>query len=452
MKRRFAYDIAIIGSGTGGGSLALRCAESGKKVALIESDQWGGAGRNYHIAFSAMRHATRLLDEAVRGVRFGISSASLRYNYPSLLNWKNLALRRAKTHSEQPFIDAGIDCFMAHGQLLSAHEIAVGEEKIITAKKIVVASGSSVLDTGIKIPENYSYLLPSSIPTLPRPPRSLFIVGAGATGCELAQYFATLGTKVVVADIASRLLPQEDEEVGQVLDEIFNRDGIKVLTQSRVISLEKDSLSKKVIFLRGGQEKSIRIDEVLLATGSAPNLDLGLKNARIKFNRAGIKVNNFCQTSTKNIFALGDVVGGHSSAEKILEEVAVLAEHLTRRSKRQLDLRAQIRLVNTNPTIARVGLSEDDCLRSDQKFYKIVLPLDRVTCANLTDAHDGFVKIIYSRHKKILGATIMAPRAGLVAEQLAFAVRYEFTLSDFANTYHLQDDWGELARLACEEA
>lgn len=452
MKRRFTYDLIVLGSGTGGAHVALRCAAAGKKVALVESEQWGGAGNNHDIALRAMLHATHLLDKAIRGARFGLSSANLRYNYPTLQNWKNLALRRAHAGSKQPFIDAGIDCFDAHGQLLSAHEVGVDENRIITAKEILIATGASVLDTGIKIPEGLDYLLASAATELPRPPRSLFIVGAGATGCELAQYFATLGTKVVIADIAGRLLPREDEEAGQVLDEIFNRSDIKVLTQSRVIALEKDNISKKVIFLRGGQEKSIRIDEVLLATGSAPNLDFGIKNANIKYNRAGIVVNSSCQTSAKNIYALGDVVGGHSSDEKILEEAEVVSEHLIRRSKRQVDLHGLVNLSLTNPNIASVGVSEDDCLRSDRRFQKVVLPLDSANKANLCDEHSGFVKIILDRNKKIIGGTVMAPNAALVAEQLALALYFELTAPMLARTPYLHSDWGELLRLACAEA
>ena len=139
----------------------------------------------------------------------------------------------------------------------------------------------------------------------------------------MAQFFATLGTEVIIADIAGRLLPREDEEVGQVLDDVFNKQGIKVLTQSRVIALERDSVAKKVIFLRGGQEKSVRVDQVLLCTGSAPNIDLGLENAGVKFTRNGIQVDDTMKTSAKHIYAAGDVIGGHSSTEKALIDARV---------------------------------------------------------------------------------------------------------------------------------
>ncbi|MCR5572755.1 MAG: FAD-dependent oxidoreductase, partial [Candidatus Saccharibacteria bacterium] len=267
MKHRFDYDLAVLGSGDAGSEAALIAAKSGLKVALIEANKWGGSSLNYsNVPFGALFHATQLFKGAQTGAKFGLSSANLRYNYPTLNNWKNVALRRAKANSKKEYEEAGITCLYGHGHLLSNTEISVNDETI-RAKKILIATGAGMLDTGIKIPTNIEYWLPENVLEILRPPKSIFIIGAGSTGCELAQYFSTLGTQVIIADIAGRLLPREDEEAGQVLDEVFNKEKIKVLTQSRVIALEKDGISKKVIFLRGGQEKSIRVDEVLMCTG-----------------------------------------------------------------------------------------------------------------------------------------------------------------------------------------
>ena len=180
--------------------------------------------------------------------------------------------------------------------------------------------------------------MPEIILDIPRAPKSVFVVGAGSTGCEIAQYFSALGSEVVIADIAGRLLPREDEEAGQVLDEVFKRDGIKVLTQSRVVALEKDGVEKKVIFMRGGQEKSIKIGAVILCTGSAPNVDLGLENAGVKYTHDGIKVDDTMQSSTKYIYAAGDVVGGHSSTEKAIIDARVAVAHILSASQKDSQL------------------------------------------------------------------------------------------------------------------
>lgn len=454
MKNRFDYDLAVLGSGDAGGEAALIAAKSGLKVALIESGKWGGSSLNYsNVPFGALFYATQQFKNALNGAKFGLSSTGLRYNYPTVNNWKNVALKRAKANSKKDFEEAGISCLHGRGHLLSSTEISVNEQTI-RAKKIVIATGASMLDTGIKIPTDIEYWLPENVLEMIRPPKSIFIVGAGSTGCELAQFFATLGTEVIIADIAGRLLPREDEEVGQVLDEIFNKEKIKVLTQSRVIALEKDATSKKVIFLRGGQEKSIRVDQVLMCTGNQPNIDIGLENAGVKFTQRGIEVNEHCRTNVKNIYAAGDVLGGHSSTEKALIEArAASADILGRGKKAAVDYRGIIRVTNISPAIAEVGITEDDCIRHDSKYNKVIIALDSVQKANTSDNMMGFVKLILAKKSnKILGGTIMAPHAGLIAQELAIAIRYEMTTYELASVPHLANDWSELIRVACEQA
>jgi len=448
---KFDYDLAVIGSGDAGGKAALIAAESGQRVALIEAKKWGGSSPNIsNVPFGALFHALQIYKKAKDGGRYGISSNSLRYNYPTVNNWKNIAMRRAGANSKAGFEEAGINCIKGKARFISKKELAVGEQ-IIRAKQYLIATGASILDTGIKIPENVDYWLPEDVLKMLRPPKSIFIIGAGSTGCEMAQFFATLGTEVVIADIAGRLLPREDEEVGQVMDDVFNRDKIKVLTQSRVIALEKEGQLKKVIFLRGGQEKSVRVDEVLMCTGSAPNVDIGLENADVKYNRSGISVDITMRTSQKHIYAAGDVVGGHSSTEKAEMEASVAAMHLVGRAKAVADYRGIIRLTNTFPGVAQIGETEDDCIRADEKIKKIVLPLDAISKANISDEHNGFIKLIVAKkNNKLIGATIMAPHAGLVAQELAFAMCYNLTTDNIAMVPHLANEWSALIREACE--
>ena len=448
---KFDYDLAVIGSGDAGGKAALIAAESGQRVVLIEANKWGGSSLNTtNVPFGALFHASQVYKKAIEGGKFGISSNGLRYNYPTINNWKNTAMRRAKANSKSEFEESGITCIKGKARFISKKELAVGEE-IIHAKKYLIATGASILDTGIKIPENVEYWLPDDVLSMLRPPKSIFIIGAGSTGCELAQYFATLGTEVIIADIAGRLLPREDEEVGQVMDDVFNKDKIKVLTQSRVIALEKDGQTKKVIFLRGGQEKSVRVDEVLMCTGSAPNVDIGLENAGVKFNRSGISVDITMRTSQKHIYAAGDVVGGHSSTEKAEMEARVAAMHIVGKSKAIADYRGIIRITDTYPEVAQIGETEDDCLRADKKIKKVVVPLDAVTKANISDTHSGFIKLIVAkRNDKLLGATIVAPNAGVLAQELAFALCYDLTTDNIAMVPHVAHDWNALIREACE--
>ncbi|MBR3378198.1 NAD(P)/FAD-dependent oxidoreductase [Candidatus Saccharibacteria bacterium] len=450
MKKRFDYDLIVIGSGDAGGEAALIAAKSGLKVAIVEAEKWGGTSlNNTNVPFGAAMHAAMTYKHALAGARFGISSGNLRYNYPTLHNWKNTAAKNAGANSKKIFEDAKITCINGRARFLSAHEVAVGSETL-AAKKFLIATGASVADTGITIPENVDYYLPNDVVDIPRVPKSVFIVGAGSTGCEFAQYFAALGSEVVIADIAGRLLPREDEEVGQVLDEVFKKDRIKTLTQSRVVAIEKDGSEKRVLFMRGGQEKSIKVEAVVLCTGSAPNVDLGLDNAGVKYSRSGIKVDDTLQTSVKHIYAAGDVVGGKSSTEKAIIDGRVAAAHIVDRSKKTVSYTGLIRVTNTYPEVAQVGTSEDDCIRRDRKIKKIVVPLQAVQKSNITNFYDGFVKLIFSKSGTLIGGTVMAPNAAIIAQELAFGVRYEMSANEIASVPHVANDWSELIRSAAE--
>ena len=452
MLRRYDYDLVVIGSGDAGGEAAILAAKDGLRVALVENNKWGGSRINSSdVPVGALLHISEVLHELNGASKLGINSTNVRYNYPTINNWKNVAMRRANANSKKSFEEAGIECIEGTGRIISKHEVSV-DDKTITAAKILIATGTAPLDTGIKIQEGVDYWLRDDVISMVRPPKSIFIVGAGSTGCEFAQFFSALGTAVVIADIAGRLLPREDEEVGQVLDEIFTKEHIKVLTQTRVVAIEDNAPYKRVVFMRGGEEKSIRVDEVLLCTGSAPNIEVGLENAGIKHSANGITVDSFMRTSAKNIFAAGDVVGGHSSTEKALIDARVAVSHIEGgRSKISADYRGLIRVTNTYPEIAEVGVTEDDCIKSDRKYNKIVLPLDIAQKANISNFYGGFIKIIASKGGRILGGTIMAPGAAVIAQELAFAVRYDMNVYEIALAPHVANDWGEIVRVACEQ-
>ena len=448
--RKFDYDLIVIGSGAAGSAGALMAAAADLKVAIVEADRWGGSTLNYtDVPRAALFHASHLLQQASSGTRFGLSTKNLHYNYPTINNWKNVAMRRAGANNPKTLQDAGITCYHGRAHFLSPYEISVGQKRL-SARHFLIATGSAMIDAGIKIPVNFQYLTPDSIVDLLRPPRTLVVVGAGPTGCEIAQFFAELGTRVLLADIAGRLLPSEDEEVGQALDTIFNQSGIKVLTQTRVVALANDNLSKRVVFLRGGEEKSVRVEAVMLCTGSTPSTDLGLENAGVKYDRNGIKVQPSMQSSIKHIYAAGDVVGGPSSTEKALLDAEIALKHIVGRSKETVRYDGMTRIVHTWPAVASVGATEDDCIRNDRRIKKVLVPLSIAQVSNTQDFRDGFVKIITDRDLRIIGASIIAPQATLMIQELAMAVRFNLTPREILATPHPAGDWGELVRIACQ--
>ena len=449
-KYEFDYDLIVIGSGAGGSAAANIVASEGKKVAIIESDAFGGDSPNWSdVPIKSLLHAAHLYDEAMHGARFGLRSATLGYNYPSIRAWKDLAVKRTGAGGNRRYYESqGISTFSDTAHFLSPNEVTVNRRHL-SASNFLIATGSSWIIPDITGLDKVKYLTPRTILEEIRPPKSLLIIGGGDTGIEIAQLMATFGTKVYIAEKAGRLLPHRDSEVGDLMERILSEQkGVTVLTHSRVVSVEKDGLAKKVIVSRADIEKSIRVDEVLVAAGRAPTVDLGLENAGVKFTAKGIDVNDHLQTNVRHIFAAGDVLGRGNHTHTALLESRVVANNILQRTKITPDYTATPEIVFTNPEIASVGLSEDDCLKRDLSINKAVAPLNIIARSNTSDFRDGFVKIITDKKGAILGASIVAPHAGEMIHELALAVKYGLTAAQVADTPHAFLSWSEAIRVA----
>ncbi|HRJ90590.1 MAG TPA: NAD(P)/FAD-dependent oxidoreductase [Candidatus Saccharibacteria bacterium] len=449
-KKSFDYDLIVIGSGAAGSSAATVAARAGKRVAIVEADTFGGDSPNWSdVPTKALLHAAQLFDEARHGARFGLRSSTLGYNYPNLRAWKDLAVKRTGAGGNRSFYDkAGITTYAGSAHFLSPNEISVNRRHL-SAAEFVVATGSSWIAPDIQGLKNVSYLTPRTILESLRPPKSLFVIGGGTVGVELAQLMAIFGTKVYIAEVASRLLPKEDEEVGTLLERLLHEHkGITTLTQTRVLTVQKEGLGIKVTYSRGGAEKSVRVDEILVAAGRQPNVDLGLDNASVRYSPKGIDVNTYLQTSAKHIFAAGDVLGLGSYTHTALMEGRIAAHNVLHKQKVAPDYTATPRLTFTYPGVASVGLSADDCLKRDLRTHTAIAPLNSVARSNTSDFRDGFVKLISDSTGVLLGATVVAPHAAEIVHELALAIKHRMTVMDIADTPHAFLSWSEAVRVA----
>ena len=448
--KKFDYDLIVIGSGAAGKAAALMAGGAGLKTAIVEADRWGGNTLNYrNIPEAASIHFANLYREATKGARFGLSSTNLRYNYPTALSWRLTAARRAGAGSTKDLEDARVDCVKGFAHFVSPHEISIGEKKQISAKKFLIATGSVLDEKGITGVDSIPHLTPRTAMNVGRLPKVLLVVGGGASGCEIAEYYANLGVQVLLFELSERLLPREDSEVGEMIEFYLTKQlGVKVLTQSRVIAMERDGAHRKVIFIRGGQEKAVKVEEIVVATGSKPAMDLGLENAGVKFSAAGIKVGKTLQTSAKHIYAAGDVLGGKSSTEKSTYEAALATANIINKGNSAADYRGFMRVTNTFPMVASVGMTEDDCVKHARKYKVALAPLSAVNASNIEDFRTGFIKLVADRDGRLIGGTVVAPRADLIIQEVALAIRQEMKAVDLASVPHAADGWGEIVKVA----
>lgn len=451
-KQKFDFDLIVIGSGAGGTAAATTAARQGKKVAIIESDEFGGQSPNWgDVPTKTLLHIAHLYDEAKTGAKFGIRSSTISYNFPSIKTWKDNVVKRAggnRRHYQQE----GINTYLGRGHFIGPNEISVNNRKL-TSRFFLVATGADWKVPDIQGLDSVNYLTPRTILDAIRPPKSLYIIGGGSVAMEIAQIFATFGTKVYVAEIASRILPHEDESVGQFIQKEFEATkGMTILTQTRTLAVEKENIAKRVTYSRGGVEKTVRVDEVLLAASRDPELDLGLENAGVEYTPKGIRVNEYLQTSAKRIFASGDVLGrGNSFTHTALNEGRIAYHNMFHRNRITPNYTATPRITFTNPEIASVGLTENDCIKRDLRIKVGQAPLNTIARSNTSDYKTGFVKIIADRKGLILGATVVAPHAGEIIHELTLAIHHRMTAQQVAETPHAFLTWSEAIKIAATQ-
>jgi len=454
-KHKFDFDLIVIGSGAGGSAAATLAAHEGKRVAIVEADTFGGASPNWgDVPIQSLLQAAHLYDQARAGSRFGLRTSTVGYNYPSLLNWKDLAVKRTGAGGNRAYYeDQGITTLHGTAHFLSPHEINVNRHHY-SAASFLVATGAEWKIPQIQGIESHPPLTPRDLLSQPRLPKSLYIIGGGTTGVELAQLMATLGVKVTIAEIASRLLPDYESEAGELLANLLHKQkGVQILTQTRTVQIEKENIAYRVTYNRGGHERTVRVDQVLVCAGRKPNVDLGLENAGVDYTEKGIEVNHYLQTTAKHIYAAGDVLGditGHTHTALLQSRVAA-HNILSKRAHLSPDYSATPHVIFTYPAIATVGLNEDDCLRRDLNIKKSITPLTVLARSNVSDFKNGFVKLITNKKGVLLGATIMAPEAGESIHELALAIKYGMTADQIATTPHAFLTWAEAIRVAASK-
>ncbi|HWZ65884.1 MAG TPA: NAD(P)/FAD-dependent oxidoreductase [Patescibacteria group bacterium] len=452
-RHKYDYDLIVIGSGCG--SLAAHIATKlGKRVAIIESDYMGGNCPNWGcIPSMALLHAAHIYDEAKNGQSLGIRSGALSYNYPSIKDWRDLVVARTgTTELEKAYTTEGVTVIGGEATFTTPHEITVGQSKY-SAENFLITTGAHTIVPNINGLEEIGYITHKEAGLLTRPPKSLFVIGAGCIGTEFAELFSIFGTKVYLSDITPRILPKEDQEVSELMRDIFeqNRDMI-ILPNTKVLNVTKEGLAKRVHYQKGGEVLSVKVDEIMVAAGRSANVSIGLENAGIDYTPKGIAVNEFLQTNVKHIFAAGDVLGPPMLTHVSIYQSRLAVHNMFNKHKVAASYRAVPHVIYTSPEIASTGMSDDECVKRDLKVKRTISPISIISRANTNNVQDGFVKIITKPDGTLLGASIVSPCAGEMIQELTLAIQMNLKASDVAETMHAFPTWSEAIRAACAKA
>lgn len=448
-RKIYDYDFIVIGSGAGGSVGAHYARSLGKKVALFEKGDIGGECPNWAcVPTKALLHAAHVYETVQESHLFGINHKELSINYHHIKQWKDLVVSRTgASHGKESFEKDGIHLIRQKARFISNHEVEAGG-RTYSASKFLVATGSTVFIPQLSGLKEAGYITFKEAVDLTKPPQSLFILGGGAVACEFAQIFSIFGTHVTIA-ARSTLLSSEDREVIDLVQALFENRGITIFTSVTVSRVEKKKDKKVVYYTFGGEELSTEVEEILVATGKAPVLDLDLEKAGVKIDHSTLPVNKYLQTNVPHIFASGDIVGPYLFTHAGYYQSYIATHNAFSYQKIKVNYSAVPRCVFITPEVASVGLTETLAKAKGVKTKKGLAAIAILGRANTSNQFDGFVKVVTDHKGTIIGGSIVAPRAGELIHELALAVHLKANAKVLADMIHAYPTFSEAIKIAC---
>ena len=454
------FDLTIIGSGPGGYVAAIRAAQLGLKVAVVE--KWstlGGTCLNIGcIPSKALLHATELFEEAGHGFKaLGIDIPTPQLNLPQMMTHKNETVAANVGGVDYLFKKNKITLFRGIGTIAAPGKVRVtpqaGEASEIETKNIVIATGSvSANLPGIEIDEKQIVTSTGAL-TLEQVPQRLLVIGAGVIGLELGSVWSRLGAQVTVVEYLDRILPGMDSEVARQFQRMLQKQGVEFKLSSKVAGIDKQadgSLQVRVEPAKGGDMELIAADVALVAIGRKPFTEgLGLDIVGVALDERGrVRVDAQYKTSVDGVYAIGDVIAGPMLAHKAEDEGIAVAEILAGQAG-HVNYAVMPSVVYTNPEIASVGKTEDE-LKAEGIDYKIgKFPFTANGRAKAMLATQGFVKILSDvATDRVLGAHIVGKNAGEMIHELVVLMEFSGSSEDLARSTHAHPTLSEAVREA----
>lgn len=456
LKDRF--DIAIIGAGPGGYVAAIRAAQLGMSVALIEKDSTlGGTCLNVGcIPSKALLQSTDLYQQLLKeGKIHGIEYDSLNLNFQQMMKRKAQVVQSLVSGVAGLIKRHQITRFEAKARLQSPHSIAIGNNTSIEAQSIILATGSTPVMLPFLPFDEKSIISSTGALNLSTIPKKLIIVGAGVIGVELASVYARIGSEVVVIEMLDRICPMIDLSISKMLMQTLKKQGISFHLSTKVMHAKTSSEGISVSISEGGESSVITGNIVLVAVGRQPYTE-GLNLAEIGVNLSSkgfVVVDSLFRTSIPSIFAIGDLIEGPMLAHKAFEEGVATAEIIAGQQVHPINYLAIPNVIYTNPEVAVVGLTEKEARDEGLNVLVGTFPFRGNARARCSGAEEGLVKIVGEVNSgRLLGMHIMGSHASEMIGEGVMAMQKKATIRDIAYSSHAHPTYTEAIKEAALDA
>jgi dihydrolipoamide dehydrogenase len=456
-----AYDLIVIGTGPGGYVCAIKAAQLGLKVGVIEKRAtYGGTCLNIGcIPSKALLHASEIFHQTGHGIdALGVEVSAPKLNLSKMMAHKDATVKSNVDGVAFLFKKNKIDAFQGTGKVLGEGKVSVtndkGEEQIIETKNVVIATGSDVAGIpGVEVAIDETVIISSTGGlALEKVPATMVVVGGGVIGLELGSVWARLGAKVTVVEYLDTILGGMDGEISKQFQRMLAKQGIDFKLGAKVTGVEKTGKGAKVTYepVKGGDAATIDADVVLIATGRKPFTDgLGLDKAGVVMDARGrVEINNHFQTSIPGVYAIGDVVRGPMLAHKAEDEGVAVAEIIAGQAG-HVNYDVIPGVVYTQPEVASVGKTEEE-LKAAGIAYKVgKFPFTANGRARAMLQTDGFVKILADKETdRVLGGHIIGFGAGEMIHEITVLMEFGGSSEDLGRTCHAHPTMSEAVKEA----
>lgn len=438
------YDLIAIGSGPGGYVAAIRAAQLGMNVAVVERAELGGICLNWGcIPTKSLLKSAQVLDYARHAEAYGVQVTEAQPDFNAIIARSRGVAEKMSKGIQYLFKKNNITVLEGNGKLTSDKKVEVtdntGVSQLYEAQHIILATGARSRQLPA-IPQDGKRIIGyRQALTLDHLPASLLVVGSGAIGSELAWFYNAMGTKVTLVEFMPNVLPVEDEEVSKQIARSFKKAGIEVMVKSTVESVDTTGELLKINIRNKKGEIEVKEAEIVLsAAGITPNVEhIGLEEAGIALERGRIQVDDFYRTNVENIYAIGDIVHGPALAHVASAEAICCVEKIAGLQPEPIDYGNIPGCTYTTPEVASVGLTEAKALENGYEIKIGKFPFTASGKASAAGANEGFIKLIFdAKENTLLGAHLIGTNVTEMIAELVLARKKKVTGHDLIKTIH----------------
>jgi dihydrolipoamide dehydrogenase len=453
------FDVTIIGAGPGGYVAAIRGAQLGLKVAIIEKDKrlGGTCGLRGCIPTKQLLQSAHVYEQTQHAAEFGVQATGIQLAFADVQKRKDKIVTKNSAGVSFLMKKNKVTVFQGTARLALPGKVEVagadGKQQTLETKNVIIATGSVVRPIPGFETDGQRIVNSDHILELKDVPKSLVVMGSGAVGVEFASIYSRFGARTTIVELMPRMMPLEDEEVSKEIEKAFRKRKITVLTGTKLEKMEKTDGGVKVTGKDAkGTDISLEAEMLLVAVGRMPYLEgLGLEGTKIKVERGSVQVDEFCRTGEPNVFAIGDVIPTPWLAHLASKEGILVVEQIAGEKPQPINLRQVPSCTYCDPEVASVGLTEAKAREEGYDVKVGKFPFSASGKARILGEEEGFVKIVADKkYDEILGAHVIGPHATEIIHECIVAMHLESTAEELGRTIHAHPTVSESVMEAAE--